>query len=272
MKHNKKRNTAFIYELLTRELTKALVDKNLSRSNKVVAILKEFFTPGLALSNELQLYNVLLETYNIHPKVAERLLTETKKAHARLDENTIFDAQSRIIAAINKGLGKEGWANFVPNFKALASVNTIFSSRTTVKKKVLFEQLIVDKMSEKQENRLSPQMQPIDNLAYISFIKKFNNKYNDILKEQKEFLNKYITSFADDGFELRLYLNEEISRLKGLLSKAEEAEFEPLLLQKVGEVREYLEGFRKREFIEDDFVKVLKTQQLVQELVANDHN
>ena len=28
MKHNKKRNTAFIYETLTRELTKAIVDKN----------------------------------------------------------------------------------------------------------------------------------------------------------------------------------------------------------------------------------------------------
>ena len=35
MKHNKKRNTAFIYETLSRELTKAIVDKN-DNKKKVV--------------------------------------------------------------------------------------------------------------------------------------------------------------------------------------------------------------------------------------------
>ena len=31
MKHNKKRNTAFIYEMLVRELTKAIVHKDLGK-------------------------------------------------------------------------------------------------------------------------------------------------------------------------------------------------------------------------------------------------
>jgi hypothetical protein len=39
---------------------------------------------------------------------------------------------------------------------------------------------------------------------------------------------------------------------------------------KVAEVVDYLEGFRKREFTEDDLNKVLKTQELVQELAASD--
>jgi len=39
MKHNKKRNTAFIYETLTRELTKAIVDKNSDRKETVLAII-----------------------------------------------------------------------------------------------------------------------------------------------------------------------------------------------------------------------------------------
>ena len=39
MKHNKKRNTAFIYETLSRELTKAIVDKDNNRKATVLAII-----------------------------------------------------------------------------------------------------------------------------------------------------------------------------------------------------------------------------------------
>jgi hypothetical protein len=268
MRHNKKRNTAFIYEALILELTKAIVDKSIERKNRIVIILKEFFTKNQTLARELELYGTLVETKNIHTKVAERLLQETKDARSRLDENTIFDAQSQIIAAINKGLGQGVWSNFVPNFKSLASVNAIFNPKTAIKKKVLFEQAIVDRMSQKASLNELEKLKSLDNLTYNSFIKKFNEKYGDLIQEQKDLLNRYITSFADDGFELRLYLNEELSRLKGLLSRAAEAELEPLISQKVNEVMEYLEGFRRREFTEADLNKVLKTQELVQELTA----
>jgi len=56
----------------------------------------------------------------------------------------------------------------------------------------------------------------------------------------------------------------------GLLNEAAEAELEPLISQKVQGVVEYLEGFRKREFTDEDVSKVLKTQELVQELSAHD--
>lgn len=270
MKHNKKRNTAFIYEVLTRELTKAIVDKNALRKSQVVGLMKEYFSAGTVLAQELQLYQVLNETTNIQPKLAERLLMETKSAHARLDESGIFDAQSRLISAINKGLGKDVWGNFVPNFKSLASINAIFNSKTAVKKKVLFEQAVVDQMSEKSNRPATAPLKPIDSLTYNSFIKKFNDKYGNLIQEQKDLLNRYITSFADDGFELRLYLNEELRRLKENLSVATESDLPPLVATKVAEVVDYLEGFRKREFTEDDLNKVLKTQELVQELVASD--
>ena len=270
MKHNKKRNTAFIYETLVRELTKSIIDKDTDKKDKTATILKEFFSKGDALARELELYNILLETRQIQPKVAERLLQEAKTAYAALNENTIFDAQSRIIAAINKGLGKDVWGNFVPNFKSLASVDAIFNSRTAVKKRVLFEQSIIDRMSEKLPLSESATLKSLDNLTYNSFIKKFNEKYGNLLQEQKELLNHFITSFADDGFELRLYLNEELSRLKDLLSKAANAELEPLIEQKINDVANYLEDFRKREFVQQDLDKILKTQELIQGLSADD--
>mgnify|MGYP003150833890 CR=1 FL=1 len=272
MKHNKKRNTAFAYEVLSRELTKAIVSKNALRKSQIVKIIREHFGSKSPLAQELQLYQTLLETRNIQLKVAERLLEETKVAHSRLDEKVIFDAQSRLIAAVNKGLSQEVWGNFVPNFKSLASINSIFNKRTPVKKKVLFEQALIDHMSCAQTSTETSSLRPIDNIAYNSFIKKFNNKYGELLQEQKDLLNRYITSFADDGFELRLYLNEELARLKGSLQEAATGDLEPLIGERINGVVDYLEGFRRRDFIDADLNKVLQTQELVQELTSHDND
>jgi hypothetical protein len=270
MKHNKKRNTGFIYETLSRELTKAIVNRHPERKVQIVSILKEFFSGRLILARELELYTTLLETKYMSPKVAERLLQEAKATRATLDESALFDAQSHIIMAINKKLGSEVWGNFIPNFKSLASVNAIFNSKTAVKKKVLFEQALVDRMSAQGDTAATDPMRPVDNLTYSSFIGKFNDKYGNLVQEQKDLLNRYITSFADDGFELRLYLNEELSRLKDTLSNSAAAQSEPAISTRVKEVVEYLDEFKKREFTTTDLSKILKTQELVVELAQND--
>jgi hypothetical protein len=272
MKHNKKRNTAFIYETLIREFTRAIVEKNSSRKSSIINLLREHFVKGTPLADELELYSALLNTKNIQRPVAERILQETKGAYQNLNESIIFDAQSQLIKAINKDLGQDTWKAFVPNFKSLASVSTIFSSKGTVKKRVLFEQAIVDRMSAPHAGDAADAMRPIDNLTYNSFIKKFNVKYGVLLQEQKDLLNQYIASFADDGFELRVYLNEELRRLKESLASIERSTLAPLITTKMDNVEEYLEGFRRRDFNEADLSKVLKTQQLVQEFASHDQN
>ena len=91
-----------------------------------------------------------------------------------------------------------------------------------------------------------------------------------MLGEQKELLNRYITSFADDGFELRVFLNEELGRLKELVSNQAEEASEPVISEKLSKVSAFLDEFQRREFSESDLNKILKTQELVQELSAND--
>jgi hypothetical protein len=53
MKHNKKRNTAFLYECLIKEMTKAVVRKDLELKEQIVRILKQYFTKGTPLSRRL---------------------------------------------------------------------------------------------------------------------------------------------------------------------------------------------------------------------------
>ena len=42
-KHNKKRNTAFVFESLVREVVKSVVSEDLDRKNKIIKTLKTFF-------------------------------------------------------------------------------------------------------------------------------------------------------------------------------------------------------------------------------------
>ncbi len=270
MKHNKKRNTAFIYETLSRELTKAILDKDMERKEKIVSIIKEHFSPESVLGHELQLYKLILDTKNIKKEIAERIVQGAKTSHEALNEREVFDAQSQLIASINKGVGQHVWSNFIPNFKFLASVDAIFNTKTSIKRRVLFEQAAVETMSEDSLGSSSEDLKPVDTLTYRTFIDKFNGKYETLLREQKDLLNNYIASFADEGFEMRLYLNGELGRLKSSLAESHETAEDALTRQKLLEVREYLDEFKKREFTDEDLIKMLKTQELVKELSTDD--
>ena len=69
---------------------------------------------------------------------------------------------------------------------------------------------------------------------------------------------------------MRLYLNRELGRLKSTLAETLETTQDEYTKQSIGGITEYLDGFRKREFSDIDLIKVLKTQELVQELLTDD--
>ena len=60
-KYNKKRNTAFLYEALVRELTKAALVDDKEKAAKITKIVKEHFKKDTLLYKELYLYRTLLE-------------------------------------------------------------------------------------------------------------------------------------------------------------------------------------------------------------------
>ena len=116
----------------------------------------------------------------------------------------------------------------------------------------------------------------VDNLTYKTFVNKFNEKYeNDLLNEQKDLLTHYIASFADNALELKIFLNEEIARLKQKLAEAreiDEIKNDEDMLSKTGQVIEKLNSFAKEDITENVLLTVLKTQSLVKEIYNADNN
>ena len=61
---------------------------------------------------------------------------------------------------------------------------------------------------------------PNDKLVYRTYVNKFNEMFKDDLREeQKSLLNKFINSFADNGLDLKVFLNEEVARIKNVLNE-----------------------------------------------------
>ena len=274
LKHNKKRNTAFVYEALVRELTKSIVKNNRNKQNKIVSIMKEHFAAGTELSKELDLYRSIYETRDIKKRIAEKIVVEVKERYSDLNKRNIFQEQSSLISKINKTLSKNLFNNFVPNYKNIATVYSIFQEALPVKDRVLLEESIVQQMSESCETPEMEDQQPMDNIIYNTFVSKFNEEYSEILSEnQKELLNKYISSFSDNGLEMKYYLNEEIGNLKQQLIKCKQdptVEADNTLKNKVDQVYSLLESYKEKEIDTDLIEVVLKTQDLVEEIKKDD--
>ena len=132
-KHNKKRNTAFLYETMIKELTKAVVNKDDKRKKFIVDTMKQYFNSNTPLGKELRIYRDLNETSGTDLYTAERLLMECKKEFHSMDRKEIFNLQTELISEINKALGKDVFNNFVPNYKSLATIYQIFSNQSSTK-------------------------------------------------------------------------------------------------------------------------------------------
>jgi hypothetical protein len=267
LKHNKKRNTAFLYEMLTREVVKSIIKKDLKKRNVTISLIKENFAKNTELRKELDLYKALLKTKNISLRTAEKLLKEVKKAHSALDKQKLFKEQSDLIKLINKNLSKETFLNFVPNYKDLATISQIFDEDVVAKPRVILEESVIKSITARHDEK--KEGSDVSNLTIKSFISKFNEAYDVLLEEQRSLLNKYILSFKDNGVEFKMFLNEEIYRLRDSVEGSlnlQEVKEDKLLTDKTKGVLETIDGFKEHPINEGMLKQVLKIQSLVREI------
>jgi len=269
-KHNKKRNAAFVFEALAREFAKASLKKNGPYLKKVKNVLREVFNKKKLMYKELKLYKALLETKEVDVITAEKILYEVRRVYSTFDNKALKDEQTAAIHKINHELNPAVFQNFVSNYKSIASAYQIFhEDDLNVKNKVLLEKKLVQSMVFKDETADEAQ-EPIDEVVIKTFIKRFNKTFGSLMTEQKTLISKYMGSLDSDDMELRIFVNEELGRLKEELKKSltiKEFQADSFMKEKAIKVLHLLEGFKKkRNYVRDDLVMLLKTQDLVREI------
>lgn len=272
--HNKKRNAAFLYEILTNELTKSIISKDDNKKHTIISLIKEHFKRGSYLSKELECYKQIINTKSVDRNIAEKILNEVKRTYFSFgQQQELSNEQNKLIKKINKSFPFNIYSNFVPNYKHLASLYQIFNSmklKLNAKSKVMLEESIINHMvSKDDENQKNDKMEPMTRLVFKTYVQKFNDKYGILLKEQKELLEKYILSSLDD-IEFKIYLNEEIGRLKDVINSSlsiDEVKNDEEMKNKTLNVLNILENYKKVPCDNMMIEQLLKVQQLAEEVI-----
>ena len=262
MKHNKKRNTAFIYEILIKELSKASMHKLEEKKNKIVNLLKMFFSKGMPLREELEIYQSLANLSGERTTTIEKIISEARSQSEKINRKLADEKKTKLINLINKQVGQDAWDTFVKDYKHMATINQAIFCKTNPKKQIFLEEKLI-KLVEEGQNKKQP-FPVINKLTLNTFLEKFNKEYGDVLKEsQKKLLNKYITSYKDNGLELKIFLYEEIDRLKEKLEKATGPKKDNSA--KINLILEKVQSYSKKNIDRNMITEIIKIQSLVEE-------
>jgi len=266
LSHNKKRNTAFLYEVLISELAKSSLSNNKQLRETIVRILKEFFLKGKPLAQELNLYKEFEDLANYDKEIVSKIISETIKKRAELDDKEIFNEQTRLINKINKSVGKHSLENFVPNYKSLATIYQIFSDKTPIKARVILEKNLVRSILSKSSLPIKENKEDVNNVVYKIFTNKFNKKYTELNENQKNLLKLYIESVRDGGLELKSFINEELADIKIAIKEYVSSKNSDGLKESLDRVGEEIRSFKGQYISEEIIKKILKMQALTEEM------
>lgn len=268
MKHNKKRNTAFLYEALVRRVTKCVLEEQRQEKEELVSVIKSFFGKGKILSEELTLYQAVLDSEKHSHAFVERIVTESKSRYSSLSRERVFSEQSKLISVINKNYGKDFYNSHVSNYRALATLSSIFNNSTPVKTKVLLERSLINELASKEDAPAQHEMMGTGVLLN-EVMKGFNSKYTTLFEEQKCLLNAFILSLSDDGTSLKAFLNEELGRLRGVVEHSltlEEVKSDLGMKESTEKVLLMFDGFKTKAVDSAMLERILKIQTLAREV------
>jgi hypothetical protein len=207
IKHSKFKNTGFLFELLTRQITLEIL--NNAPEEKAKKIVQEFFGGKTELAKELRLFNLLInEKYNSEGK-AEKYIDAIIETRTKLDENKLAREKYNLVKSIKENFELDSFLSSpVSNYKVLASVHKIFEAKiqdvTNVKevfdaKLTLIEHISTATPSLKQkEDKLledyRKQEKDLRLLTYKILVETFNKKYTNLNDDQKDILREYINN------------------------------------------------------------------------------
>jgi hypothetical protein len=226
IRHSKFKNTGFLFELLTKQITLEI----LNNSPKEIAkeIVQEFFGKKSQLAQELRLYTLLInEKYNSENK-AEKFIDAIVETRTKLDEQKLNREKYNLIKTIKENFDLSQFLSSpVTNYKVLASIHKLFEAEikdaSNVKdsfdsKYTLIEHISTTssplKTSEKDVmiETYKKQEKDLRLLTYKILVESFNTKYATLNLSQRNLLREYINNVTNTS-KFGEYYNSELKKV-----------------------------------------------------------
>tara|TARA_R110000823_G_scaffold268581_2_gene388473 strand:- start:899 stop:1753 length:855 start_codon:yes stop_codon:yes gene_type:complete len=279
IKHSKYRNTGLIYELLVKQIASDTLSRETSPA---VSILKKFFSGKTTLVKEFKLYEYILKNNNINQSKAELIISTITEVSRKLDRKLLKKAKYDLISDIRENYDIDEFFGIqVSNYKAIASLYCLLEAQNSDSlidpghlvnfKSTILEHLTTNKQdpNEVKDTLIEEYSKYDKDLKLLTFkflLEKFNNKYKDLLPEQKNVLRQFITS-VNSSQKLRSLVNEELSNIQKLVKSLTGKVKDEVVKIKLLEVSKTIVPLTKKDKVGDNhLVNLMMYYDLVNEL------
>ena len=281
IKHSKYKNTGILFELLVRQITADTLKGGVSPA---IDLLKNYFVKT-ELGREYKLYETILKSKTLSEAKATVVIDSILETSLKLNRSALKKQKYSLINEIKKNYDLESFfGSKINNYKELASLYTlveIVNSQNSpnpvqlIENKVnLVEYLSKSPVELNNPKTLVEEFSEYDKdtrfLTYQVLLEKFNDKYSELSREQKDVLKEYINS-VDSTPDLRNFYNTKIKDLKNRLSEESKNIKDKATQIKINEVSKFLVELNKTDKVGDNnLVDLLRFYELIQEIkVAN---
>lgn len=226
--HNKKRNTALLYEFLVRTISASLVEGDKKKSSVALRILRRHFKPGTQLYKEFRLFNALMKTTVSNNSVSSSIMNEAREAARLADMNQLDREKSLLIRNINHMIRDENFYDQpIVEYRMYATIQTLLNEWRKPKgttdiaslakyEEQLHEWLLTEKKSA--DHAVSEDTPGESRLLMKVMMKKLNEKYSSVLNgEQREIIRSYAFSTANDD---QTTIKKKLEEIKNGLTSA----------------------------------------------------
>lgn len=279
IKHSKYRNTGLIFELLVKQIAADTLNR---KDSAAVSILKKYFTGTSTLVKEFKLYEFILKNKGVGQNKAETILSTITEISRKIDRNTLKNQKYDLISTIKENYNLDEFFGMqVADYKALASLYCLLEAQNNDElvdpnllvnfKSTLLEHLTTKKQdAEEVKDTLIEEYSKYDKdlklLTFKILLEKFNDKYKDLLPEQKNILKEFITSVNSQA-RLRNLVNEELDKISKAVHKLASKVKDEVVKIKLDEVTKAIKPLSNKERITDNhLVNLMQYYDLVNEL------
>jgi hypothetical protein len=278
LKHNKFKNTGILFELLTRQITADIMS---NKESAAVDIVKKYFSRG-ELSKEYKLYQTLTKVASLSESKAESIINSTIKLAERLNRTALRKEKYNLIKEIKEKYDLEEFFKAkIHNYKAYAAVYNLIESylstefiepsfvidnKVTLLEFLTKQDVDKNKIEDQVMNEYASQDKATRNLISKIMIEKFNEKYADLLPEQREVLKVYINKISNT-VSLREYVNKSFESVKASLGILQAKVTDQRTQIKLKELQLIIKPLDKSESVKDeDILNLLQFHELIHEI------
>jgi hypothetical protein len=277
-KHNKYKNTGILFELLTRQITSDIMS---NKDSSAVNIVKKYFSKG-ELAKEYKIYQALTKATSLNEVKAESIISSAVKLVERLNRTALRKEKYNLIKEIKQYYDLEEFFKAkIHNYKAHAAVYNLLEAQSSLEfidpsfvitnKITLLEFLTkqdIDKDKIEDQVMAEYASQDKSTRALISqlMIEKFNEKYADLLPEQRNVLKTYINNITNT-VSLREFINQELDHIKNSLTSLQSFVQDKRTQIKLTELISIIKPLDKTESARDeDILNILQFHELIHEI------